>query len=132
MAALYVQKMDGVVFGKDPRQGYFEANRYFHPQLRFQMSFPEGWKVQDSRSAVRAVSAEEQPTAQMELILMQKNDFSPEQAVAELQRWDASPARVAPPETIAGFPLGWGTSGCRATRVWSPPSPRCSCARARS
>jgi predicted Zn-dependent protease len=107
----YVQKMDGVVFGKDPRQGYFEANRYFHPQLRFQMSFPEGWKVQDSRSAVRAVSAEEQPTAQMELILMQKNDFSPEQAVAELQRSGRIAGARGATETIAGFPAWVGHVG---------------------
>jgi predicted Zn-dependent protease len=104
----YVQKMDGVVFGTDPRQGFLESNRYYHPQLRFQMSFPEGWKVQDSRTAVRAVLGEDQPTAQMELTLMQKNDFTPEQAVAELERTGRISGARGSSETIGGFPAWVG------------------------
>jgi predicted Zn-dependent protease len=104
----YVQRMGGVVFGKDPRQGFLEGTHYYHPQLRFQMSFPEGWKVEDARSAVRAASPEEQPTSQMELALTQKNDLSPEAAVAELQRSGRITGAQGGVETIGGYPAWVG------------------------
>jgi len=104
----YVQRMNGVVFGKDPRQGFLENNHYYHPGLRFQMSFPEGWKIQDTRSAVRAASPEENPTTQMELTLMQKNDLAPEAVVGALQQAGRiSDARGAA-ETIGGHPAWVG------------------------
>jgi predicted Zn-dependent protease len=106
----YLQKMDGVVFGKDPRQGYLEGNHYYHPQLRFQIAFPEGWKVQDTRSAIRAVSAEEgsQPSSQMEVTLAAKNALSPEAMVAELERSGRIVASRGGAETIGGYPAWVG------------------------
>ena len=35
----YFQKIDNMVYGNDPRQGYVEDNTFYHPQLRF---FPTG------------------------------------------------------------------------------------------
>ena len=49
----YVQSLDGIVFGRDPRHGYFEGTHYYQPQMRFQMTFPEGWQTADSKSAIR-------------------------------------------------------------------------------
>ena len=37
-----------MTFGEDPRQGYFEGSRFYHPQMRFQLTFPEGWKTQNT------------------------------------------------------------------------------------
>jgi predicted Zn-dependent protease len=52
----YIQGLEGVVYGRDPRHGYFEAERYYHPAMGFQISFPAGWTYQDSRTAVAAAA----------------------------------------------------------------------------
>jgi predicted Zn-dependent protease len=52
--AEYRERIDGLVFGSDPRQGYFEGNRFYHPDLRFQLIFPDGWQTDNQPSAVVA------------------------------------------------------------------------------
>jgi predicted Zn-dependent protease len=50
--------MDGLVFGEDPRRGFFEENAFYHPEMAFQLTFPAGWKTQNGTSAVMAVHPE--------------------------------------------------------------------------
>jgi predicted Zn-dependent protease len=51
--------IDGIVFGDDPRQGYFEGSLFLHPELRFQIRFPEGWQSRNARATVTAVAPDE-------------------------------------------------------------------------
>jgi predicted Zn-dependent protease len=37
--------LDGMAFGQDPRKGFFRGNTFYHPDLKFQFAFPEGWKT---------------------------------------------------------------------------------------
>jgi predicted Zn-dependent protease len=53
----YLRRLDGQVFGEDPREGYFEGSRFLHPGMRFQVTFPEGWATQNGKQAVVAVSS---------------------------------------------------------------------------
>ena len=43
----YLQLIDGIVYGEDPRQGYVEGNTFYHPELKFKFSFPSGWKLEN-------------------------------------------------------------------------------------
>jgi predicted Zn-dependent protease len=52
----YLQRVDGIVFGEDPREGYFKANTFYHPGLRFRVEFPAGWKPSNQKQAVGAMS----------------------------------------------------------------------------
>ncbi len=45
----YLMHIDGILFGKDRRNGYIEDNHYYHPNLRFTFDFPEGWKLTDTK-----------------------------------------------------------------------------------
>ena len=56
----YARRIDGLVFGDDPRQGYVEGNAFYHPELRFSLSFPEGWKIQNTPGMVQLTSANEE------------------------------------------------------------------------
>src|SRR5690349_13799399 len=38
----YLQHVQGMIYGEDPRQGYFEGTQFYHPQMRFQLTFPTG------------------------------------------------------------------------------------------
>jgi predicted Zn-dependent protease len=52
----YLAKLQGLVFGDDPRQGYTIGQDYYHPELAFKFAFPEGWRIVNQRSAVGALS----------------------------------------------------------------------------
>ena len=44
----YLQLIDGIVYGEDPKQGYVEGNIFYHPELKFKFSFPQGWTLENS------------------------------------------------------------------------------------
>jgi predicted Zn-dependent protease len=63
----YLQAIDGIVFGENPRQGFFEGARFNHPDLRFRLDFPSGWKTQNTAEAVVAGSPGEDAIIQLTL-----------------------------------------------------------------
>lgn len=62
----YLQNLQDLVFGDDPRQGFVDKGKFYHPQLRFVFSIPEEWPVQNTASQVRLSSRD----GQAALILM--------------------------------------------------------------
>jgi predicted Zn-dependent protease len=50
----YLAHIDGIVFGADPRDGYFKESRFYHPKMAFRFDFPEGWTRFNGRAAVIA------------------------------------------------------------------------------
>ena len=54
--AEYLRRIDGIEFGEDPREGFFERNVFYHPEMRFQFEFPQGWKTSNQKQAVGAQS----------------------------------------------------------------------------
>jgi predicted Zn-dependent protease len=97
----YVQRLDGVVFGSDPRQGYFAGDEYIHPTLRFQLTFPAGWKHQDTRSAVAAQEPGQQ--AMVQLTLADAGTLAPAAFVQQLGGRGTFADVAGKPETIGGF-----------------------------
>lgn len=51
--AAYLNKINGMIYGEDPRQGYVEGNQFYHPQMRFQFTIPGGWQVNNTPSQVQ-------------------------------------------------------------------------------
>jgi predicted Zn-dependent protease len=52
----YLRKIDGLMFGDDPQQGYVEENVFYHPNLKFQFPVPVKWKLNNKPSQVQMVS----------------------------------------------------------------------------
>ena len=52
----YLARIDGLVFGDDPRQGFVENGTFYHPGMRFRFSVPAGWKVQNAPARVTMAS----------------------------------------------------------------------------
>lgn len=46
----YLKKIDGLIYGEDPKQGFVENNIFYHPVLKFQFAIPYGWAFQNSPS----------------------------------------------------------------------------------
>jgi predicted Zn-dependent protease len=63
----YLRLLDDVVYAEDPREGYFKGSRFLHPAMRFELTFPEGWKTANQKSAVMAGSPREDALMQVTL-----------------------------------------------------------------
>lgn len=54
----YLKRIEGLVYGEDPRQGYMEAGVFYHPGLKFQFNVPQGWRYQNTPQQVQLAQAE--------------------------------------------------------------------------
>lgn len=55
----FLAAVEGMAFGENPREGYFLGNRFIQPELGFEIQFPAGWKTQNQKQQVAAVSPKE-------------------------------------------------------------------------
>lgn len=102
----YIRQQDGIVYGVDPRQGYFEGTQYYHPSLGFQMTFPAGWKTQDSRQSIVAQSPDQSSAIQVTIV--DASGRSPRDYVANLQAAGKIGGSQGGSETIGGYPAWVG------------------------
>jgi predicted Zn-dependent protease len=63
----FLDRIDGLTFGDNPRQGYFQQSRFLHPDMAFEMTFPPGWKTQNLPQAVVGVSPQKDAAIQLTL-----------------------------------------------------------------
>jgi predicted Zn-dependent protease len=96
----YLRHVQGMSFGEDPRQGYFEGSVFYHPQMRFQLKFPDGWKKQNLPQAVVAVSPSEDAILQLALA----GQTPPEQAARQFLSQEGVQAGNASRASINGLP----------------------------
>ena len=54
----FISYLDGMTFGKNPREGFEIGNTFYHPELEFRLVFPSGWRIINQRSLVGAISPE--------------------------------------------------------------------------
>ena len=73
--ARYRAHIEGLIYGDDPRAGYFVGNRFYHPDLGFEMIFPDGWKNANQPSSI--VSANPSAGGLMEVTLQRSKDPDP-------------------------------------------------------
>lgn len=48
----YLQLIDGIIYGEDPKQGYTDDNTFYHPELKFKFSYPPGWELTNAPTQV--------------------------------------------------------------------------------
>lgn len=65
--ARYLQLIDGLIYGENPRNGFFRGSTFLHPELRFQIDFPEEWRTQNMAQQVVALSPNEDALIQLTL-----------------------------------------------------------------
>lgn len=63
----YLKRLDGLIYGENPREGFFRGNQFFHPDLAFRYTFPEGWQTANQKNAVLAVSPNQDAMIQITL-----------------------------------------------------------------
>jgi predicted Zn-dependent protease len=50
----YLKRIDGLVYGENPREGVTRGNQFLHPEMRFAIEFPDGWEIQNGKRQVLA------------------------------------------------------------------------------
>ena len=55
-AEAYLHRIEGLVVGTDPAEGFFEGTRFVHPDLDFAIRFPTGWITVNTPASVGAVA----------------------------------------------------------------------------
>lgn len=93
----YLASIDNIVYGEDPRQGYVDANTFYHPQMRFQFPIPANWSVINTPTQVQMMSKQEDAA----IIFTLDDSQSPKQAAdkfisqVEATIWQNDPFRVS-------------------------------------
>jgi predicted Zn-dependent protease len=55
---IYLDKIDGLLYGDDPEQGFVRGRRFLHPELRFAFEVPRGFRLFNGIKRVRAQGPE--------------------------------------------------------------------------
>lgn len=55
----YMNRINNLVYGNDPRQGFVQGSAFYHPGMRFAFNVPSGWQVQNTPSQVVLVAPNE-------------------------------------------------------------------------
>ena len=95
----YLRRLDGMVFGENPRLGYFQGGVFYHPDLAFRLDFPNGWKTQNGTQAVVAGS----PQNDAIIALTLAGQASPTEAAREFFAEQGIQARSTSTNSISGL-----------------------------
>ena len=101
----FLQRTEGLIFGENPREGFFRQQQFLHPDLRFQLDFPTGWKTQNQTSAVAAIS----PQQDALVVLALAGTASPNQALSEFFGQQGITNQGTSSGSINGMPAATGT-----------------------
>jgi predicted Zn-dependent protease len=96
----YLRMIEGLPYGEDPRQGFVEGNVFYHPDLKFRMPIPSGWKSQNSPSQFQM----SEPGGKALAVLLPASGASLDAAAQALAKAIGLQSADAQRTTINGFP----------------------------
>lgn len=96
----YLRRIDGLVYGDDPRQGFVEAGIFYHPDMRFEFPVPANWKVNNTHSQVQMMNENKDGG----IIFSIASAASPKDAAAKFTQANRASVLASDPVTVGGFP----------------------------
>ena len=117
----YLQRLDGLVFGSNPREGYFKGSEFFHPELRFRMTFPAGWTTSNGKEAVVGVSPQQDAMVELAPAQQPSADAAARAFVSQQGVTAGYPSRSSVgglPAVSAGFRAATDNGTLRGTAVF--------------
>jgi len=96
----FLRAIDGMTFGKNPREGFVDAGLFKHPELDFQFAIPAGWQLQNSKLKVALAPPDQKSGMTFSMpgastAASAADGLKNEEGITELERTTV---------TIAGFP----------------------------
>jgi len=105
----YLGRIDGLVFGDDPREGLVRGNVFVHPDLRFQVAFPDGWKIDNGKTEVVATAPGDEKAAMVLRLVDKPASASLEDTATEAMRKDGFELLRGDRSTVHGLQAFLGT-----------------------
>ncbi len=96
----YLRLIDGMVYGEDPKQGFVENSMFYHPELKFQLPVPTGWKHQNTPQQFQMAD----PAGKALLILMTAPGATLDEAAQAVAKQLSLQPTESRQTTINGFP----------------------------
>ncbi|HSN87655.1 MAG TPA: M48 family metalloprotease, partial [Thermoanaerobaculia bacterium] len=99
----FLRQLDGMMFGANPREGFFAGNAFLHPEMRFRVEFPEGWETSNEKASVSAASPAQDAYLQVSLAEADTPEaaadaFFEEEGLSRGDAWD---------KKVHGLPARW-------------------------
>jgi len=63
----YMEKINNIIYGENPREGFTRNGNFYHPDMKFQFPYPSGWQVINQRSLVAVVNENQDAVSIMTL-----------------------------------------------------------------
>jgi len=97
----YLQRIDGIVYGEDPKQGYVADGYFFHPELRFQFPIPKGdWRVDNTPAQVQIFT----PKKDAIIVFTLSTATTPREAAETFIAKSKASVLMSEPLRVHGFP----------------------------
>jgi predicted Zn-dependent protease len=81
----YMQLIDGLIFGDNPRHGFAEDGVFYHPDLEFRYNIPSGWEMINQPSQVVLLSP---PEDAVSIFRIDGESSTPQQSVRAITSQD--------------------------------------------
>jgi len=105
----YLELIDGIVYGEDPRQGFVENGFFYHPVLRFKVAVPSGWGVVNTPSKVSFVSRAKDAVVSLSL----GRTSTPADEIDEFARKSGAVIERRWSDKVSGFPAAFVQSSLK-------------------
>ena len=102
----YLRSLDGMTFGQDPREGFFDEETFYHPDMAFALDFPRGWTTVNQKTQVGAISSDE---AALVVLAVEAGVTDAERALSTFLRQDDIRGSGSRRTSVNGRP-GWEAS----------------------
>lgn len=106
----FLTRIDGLLYGDDPKQGVIEGSQFIHPELRLSFTAPQGFYMVNSTSAV-SINGQ---SGQAQLSLAPYNGDLESYIRAQFTALGGQNSTLAPSSitrtTVNGIPAAYGTA----------------------
>lgn len=102
---LYAKLIDNIVFGQNPREGFFRGSIFYQPDLKIKIEFPQGWELINQKQAVIGVSKNKDAIVQLTLAKHSTPDAAAREFFSQ-QGFTSSQVRT---EQVNGLPATSGS-----------------------
>ena len=106
----YLGTLDGMLYGANPREGFFREGEFLHPDLAFRLSFPSGWATANQKTAVVAQSEDKAAFLQLSVA----NATSTDEAVRAFLAHDGIQAGSVSSLAVGGLPASRASFGAES------------------
>lgn len=96
----YLNRINGIVYGEDPKQGFRQNGVFYHPDLRIQFNTPNGWQYQNTPAQVQFA----EPNGQAVMIFMGSQAKSLQEAAQQLAQQAKLQVEQSNQTTVNGLP----------------------------